>query len=69
MPVRANDKRGPARACADCWYLIRPDQYEPFTFIEGKCSVCGNETLAVHRVSWSEVDEYNAEVRANAEGK
>jgi hypothetical protein len=56
------EKRGNARVCGDCWYLLRPDQYEPFTFnwTDEPCSLCGHGGGALHRVSWTEVDEYRA---------
>lgn len=44
------------RVCGDCWYDVRPDQYEPFTFIDGTCDRCGASNVNVHRVSRAELD-------------
>ena len=42
------------RVCGDCWHILRPDAYEPYTFIDGKCSMCGQYAY-VHRVRKAEV--------------
>ena len=42
------------RVCGDCWYILRPDMYEPNTYIDGKCNMCG-QFAYVHRVAKSEV--------------
>lgn len=57
------EKRGNARVCGQCYVeRLRPDMYEPVTYIEGACSLCGDPFAFVHRVSWAEIDSYREEI-------
>ncbi len=54
-------KRGIARVCGDCWYKLRPTEYEPYTTdYYDTCAACGGFAY-LHRVSWDEVDELKKE--------
>lgn len=61
-------RRGRARVCGDCWYVLRPDQYEPYYYPEDfePCSMCSAEGGAMHRVSWAEIDAADREGWAKA---
>lgn len=43
-----------ARVCGDCWQLIRPTAFEPFSNVFRPCTRCG-AYATVHVVSWDEV--------------
>lgn len=57
------------RVCGDCWHILRPDSYEPMTFIDGTCSMCGAEATYIHRVRKAEVQDWRDMVAAELQQK
>lgn len=49
--------------CGDCWYEVRPDQYQPWSRTFGTCSACGQNAM-VNRVRADEIVDLAEGIKA-----